>query len=323
MSYYFNKDEKIFQNKNNMLKNIFIYIIMKIIKELELVLVDNTIFTKMKQGLESFRPSEKKIARYILNNSREAINLSISEMAKKSNTSEASVVRFCKTLGLGGYQDLKIALSLNTVQDSKEEKILHEIINVDDSPKTILNKLSAGSIQAIQDTCNLVNIHSLSEAIEVINQCEKIHLFGIGASSIVALDAQYKFARINIPSIMFMDHHIQITSAVHLNERDVAIGISNSGRTMEVIEGLKTAKERGATTIAITQYGKSPIQDVSDIVLFTASVENNFRSGAMASRIAQLLVIDSLFIGVACKRYDEVIEYLKITREALEDKRYK
>ncbi|WP_025642013.1 MurR/RpiR family transcriptional regulator [Schnuerera ultunensis] len=285
--------------------------------------MDNTIFTKMKQGLESFRPSEKKIARYILNNSREAINLSISEMAKKSNTSEASVVRFCKTLGLGGYQDLKIALSLNTVQDSKEEKILHEIINVDDSPKTILNKLSAGSIQAIQDTCNLVNIHSLSEAIEVINQCEKIHLFGIGASSIVALDAQYKFARINIPSIMFMDHHIQITSAVHLNERDVAIGISNSGRTMEVIEGLKTAKERGATTIAITQYGKSPIQDVSDIVLFTASVENNFRSGAMASRIAQLLVIDSLFIGVACKRYDEVIEYLKITREALEDKRYK
>ncbi|MCF6465335.1 MurR/RpiR family transcriptional regulator [Clostridium sp. Cult2] len=285
--------------------------------------MDNSILTKMEQGMKSFRPSEKKIAKYILNNSKEARDLSIIEMAKNSCTSEASVVRFCKTLGLKGYQDLKIALSVNSMQNSKNEKILHEIIRVDDSTKTILNKLSAGSIQAIQDTCDIVNTDSLADAIEAIDKCEKIHLFGIGASSVVALDAQYKFARINIPSIMFMDHHIQITSAVHLNEKDVAIGISYSGRTMEVIEGLKTARERGATTISITQYGKSPIQDVSDIVLFTASVENNFRSGAMASRIAQLLVIDSLFIGVACKRYDKVIEYLKITREALEDKRYK
>jgi DNA-binding MurR/RpiR family transcriptional regulator len=91
---------------------------------------------------------------------------------------------------------------------------------------------------------------------------------------------------------------------------------------MEVIDLLRIAKEKGATTIAITKYGSSPIEEVSDIVLYTASVENNFRSGAMASRIAQLLVIDSLFIGVACKRYDEVIEYLRITREALAVKKY-
>lgn len=284
--------------------------------------MDSSILTKMKQAIDSFTVSEQKIAKYILSNLNEAANLSIVEMAKKSETSEASVVRFCKTLGLKGYQDLKIALSINTIQNSKQKKILHEIINVDDSPKTILSKLSAGSIEAIQDTCNIVmNTDSLGRAIDAIDKCEKIQIFGVGASSVVALDAQYKFARINIPTFAFMDNHIQITAGVHLNDKNVAIGISNSGRTKEVIEGLKIAKERGATTIAITQYSKSPIQDVSDIVLFTASVENNFRSGAMASRIAQLLIVDSLFIGVACKRYDEVIEYLRITREALEDKK--
>jgi len=122
---------------------------------------------------------------------------------------------------------------------------------------------------------------------------------------------------------MYFDNHIEITSAVHLTEKDVAVGISHSGRTKDTIHILEIAKKRNATTIAITQYGKNPIEEVSDIVLHTASVENNFRSGAMASRIAQLYVIDNLFIGVACKRYDDVNRYLEITRKALEFEKYR
>lgn len=282
----------------------------------------SSILIKMKQGMGSFRPSEQKIANYIMENPKEAMDLSVMEMAKKSDTSVASVIRFCKTLGLKGYQDLKIAISIGVVESRKGDKVLHERINADDSPKVILDKMSAGSIQAIEETREVLDLASLEKAIEVIDRAENIHISSVGASSIVGLDAQYKFSRINIPVFMYFDHHIQITSAVHLTERDVAIGISHSGRTKEVIDVLKIAKERKATTIAITQYGSSPIQEVSDIVLYTASVENNFRSGAMASRMAQLLVIDSLFIGVACRRYDDVIEYLEITREALKDKKY-
>ncbi len=284
--------------------------------------MSNEILTKMRQGMNSFRPSEQKIAAYILENPMEAKELSVVQMAQKSNTSEASVIRFCRTLGLKGYQDLKIAISMEVMRNSGKEKILHEIINADDSPSTILNKLSAGNIQAIQDTCNVVNTENLKMAIDAIDKCEMLYFFGIGASSVVALDAQYKFTRINKPTSMFFDQHIQLTSAVHLTKKDVAIGISHTGRTKEVVDILGKAKENGATTICITQYGKSPIQKVSDIVLFTASVEDNFRSGALASRIAQLQIIDSLFIGVACKHYDEVIQYLKVTRDALEDKKY-
>ncbi len=284
--------------------------------------MQESVFTRMRQGLDSFTPSEKKIAKFILNNASEASNLSVTELSKKCNTSEASIIRFCKRLGLNGYHDLKLAISLNLIEEQPKDRVLHEVINADDSMETILHKLSSASIQAIEETNSVLDTDQLSLAVQKINSADSIHFYGVGASSLVALDAQYKFARINIPAFMYVDHHIQLTTAVHLTNKDVAIGISYSGRTMEVIDLLRIAKEKGATTIAITKYGSSPIEEVSDIVLYTASVENNFRSGAMASRIAQLLVIDSLFIGVACKRYDEVIEYLRITREALAVKKY-
>jgi len=281
----------------------------------------DAILVKMEQGMDGFKPSEKKIARYILDNPHEAMKLSVGEMGKNAGTSKASVVRFCKTLGLKGYQDLKLAISMGISADTNGEKIIHEIINIDDSPSTIMEKMSAGSIQAIEETKKVLDPVNLGKAIDAIDSAERVYFFGAGASSIVALDAHHKFTRINIPSLMYFDNHLEVTAAVHLTDRDVAVGISHSGRTKETVDILGIAKEKGATTIGITQYGKSPIENVSDIILHTASVENNFRSGAMASRMAQLFVIDSLFIGIACRRYDETNKYLELTREALASKK--
>ncbi|SHH43551.1 transcriptional regulator, RpiR family [Caloranaerobacter azorensis DSM 13643] len=278
------------------------------------------VLTKIKQGFKTFRPSEKKVAQYILENPEEVIRLSIMELAMKCNTSEASIIRFCRTLSLKGYQELKLSLSHDISKEEKKTRIIHEVIEADDTTEKILEKISIGSIKAIEDTKKVLNIDSLNKAIEAIDKAKRIYIFSAGASSVVALDAQYKFARINIPVFMYFDSHMQLTSSVHLTSEDVAIGISNSGRTKDVIKALEIAKRRGATTICITQYGQSPILNVSDIILFTANVENNFRSGAMASRIAQLNIIDSIFIGVACKRYDEVIKCLEVTREVVKDK---
>ncbi|SCZ01910.1 transcriptional regulator, RpiR family [Alkaliphilus peptidifermentans DSM 18978] len=277
---------------------------------------------KIKQGLETFKPSEKKIAQYILNNTEELKHLSITELAGKCGSSEASIVRFCKSLELKGYQELKLAVSLESSHKASKKKVLFEQIGIEDSTKDIISKVSSGNLQAIQDTMNVLAPDELDRAIESIDKARSISIFGAGASSIVALDAQYKFMRINIPTNMYFDSHIQMTSAVHLTKEDVAIGISYSGRTKEVVDALRIAKEKGATTICITQFGDSPILSAADIKLLTASSENNFRSGAMASRIAQLTVIDSLFIGVACKRYDEVIDHLEETRKAVKGMKY-
>lgn len=277
---------------------------------------------KIKQGLETFKPSEKKIALYILERPQEIMNLSITELADKSNTSEASIVRFYKSLGLKGYQELKLAVSLEALQIHQKNKVLFEQIGVDDTPVDIITKVSSGNMQAIQDTGKILCPEELNKAIDAIDKAKSVNIFSMGASSVVALDAQYKFMRINIPTYMFFDSHIQMTSAVNLTKDDVAIGISHSGRTKEVVDALQVAKEKGTTTICITQFGDSPIVNTSDIKLFMASSENNFRSGAMASRIAQLTVIDSLFMGVACRRYDEVMETLIKTREGVKDRKY-
>ncbi|EOD00088.1 MurR/RpiR family transcriptional regulator [Caldisalinibacter kiritimatiensis] len=284
--------------------------------------MDKGILTKIKQGFDTFSPSEKKVGQYILENPEETIGLSIMELSKKCNTSEATVIRFCRTLNLKGYQELKLAISIDLTKNKENKRIIHEVIDADDSPEMILAKISAGSIKAIEDTQNVLSTEALEKAIEAIDNARRIYIFSAGASSVVALDAKYKFMRINIPVEMYFDNHMQLTTSVHVTEKDVAIGISNSGKTKDVLQALSIAKNKGATTIGITQYGKSPICNVSDILLFTANVENNFRSGAMASRIAQLNIIDSIFIGVACKRYDEVIEHLKATREVVEDKQF-
>ncbi|WP_035571929.1 MurR/RpiR family transcriptional regulator [Halonatronum saccharophilum] len=280
------------------------------------------ILTKIKQGLKTFKPSEEKIARFILDNPDRAIGLSITDLANFSGTSEASVVRFCKTLDLKGYKDLKLSISYDLSTSSDKEGIIHEKIKIGDKPNDILAKISAGSMQAIEDTKEVLSLDNLEKAIDKISESKRIYIFGIGASAIVGLDLQYKFMRINIPTFAFLDSDMQLTSATNMEEGDVAIGISTSGRTKDVIEALKEGKKRGATTIAITQYGQSPILEFSDIDLFIAYVENTFRSGAMASRIAQLNLIDTIFMGVAAKRHNQVFESLKDTREIVEDKKY-
>lgn len=277
---------------------------------------------RIKQGLNTFSPTEMKLGEYILDNSDILMRLSITELAERSGVSEASIVRFCKRLGLKGFQDLKVSISAETAVSGAKKSSIYDNIGAQDCASTILHKISKGNIDAIDNTLKVLDALEMDRAINAVCSAKRILLFGNGASSIVALDAQYKFARINMEAIMYFDTHMQLTMASNSREGDVAIGISNSGKTIDVVRCLEIARGNGAKTICITQYGDSEILHASDIKLFTASIENNLRSGAMASRIAQLNIVDSLFVGVACKNYERVVSYLDSTREAVRSKKY-
>lgn len=277
---------------------------------------------KIRQGLNTFSPTEIKLGEYILNNSEDLMKLSITQLAERSGVSEASIVRFCKRLGLKGYQELKVSISAETAVSGVRKNTIYDNIGAQDCASTILQKISKGNMDAIDNTLKVLDALEMDKAINAIHGAKRILLFGNGASSIVALDAQYKFMRINMEAVMYFDTHMQLTVASNSRQGDVAIGISNSGKTIDVVSCLEMSRNNGAKTICITQYGNSEILHVSDIRLFTACIENNFRSGAMASRIAQLNIIDSLFVGVACKSYDNVIDYLNSTREAVKNKKY-
>ncbi len=157
--------------------------------------------------------------------------------------------------------------------------------------------------------------------VEAIGAAGRIDIYGAGASGFVASDFQQKLHRIGRIAFYWPDVHSALTSAALLGKGDVAIGISHTGTTSDVIEVLEQARARGATTVALTNFPRSPIADVVHHVLTTAARETTYRSGAMASRLAQLTVVDVLFVGVAARNRTKARRALEVTAEAVQPHR--
>lgn len=269
----------------------------------------------LKAVLDQLKPSERKVAEYILEHPKEVVKLSVQKLAEYSGVSEATIIRLSKTMSMKGFQELKLRiagdLSSNIPTGTYEE------IRMGASVETIIQAVSNNNKQSIQDTVSVLSAEEVERAAEALSQARKIDVYGMGASAVIAQDITQKLSRINWWCQAYSDFHAQLTSAVTLTERDVAFGISYSGQTNEIIESLTEAKKQGATIITLTKFGSSPVADLGDIRLFTSSVEQSIRSGAMASRIAQLNVVDILFITIASRQQDKVIPVLDKTRLAV------
>ncbi|WP_243458293.1 MurR/RpiR family transcriptional regulator [Sporosarcina sp. Te-1] len=260
-------------------------------------------------------PSEQKIADYILSNPEIAVRMTVSELAEKSYTSTAAVTRLCKSLNIDGFQDLKLRVNGDLIQGGKTQS--RDIEPNEPVGKTI-EKVTTLAMEALRETAELLSNNELTKAVEAILECRSVHFFGVGASAICAMDAQQKFLRINKPSTAFTDIHMGATIVANAGPEDVVVGISFSGETVEVVRIMELAKEKGVKTISLTKYGLSTISNIADISLTTSPTkEANFRSGATSSRLAQLHVMDILFMSVASRQYNKTIEYLDNTRKAI------
>ena len=261
-------------------------------------------------------PSERKIASYILKHPQEAITLTASELGKKSNTSGAAVIRLCKSLNLKGFQQLKLRIAGDLQKKGNGEQGFRDI-EPNEPINSVIQKMTSNTVQTIRETAELINLEELEAAIKAIQGADSIQFYGVGASHVIASDAQQKFLRINKPTYAFSDLHMAATVVANGAENNVVVGISFSGETEEVCKLLKLANEHGATTISLTKYGTSPVSNQAKIRLYTsATKESVFRSGATSSRMAQLHMLDILFMCVATQEYEEVIQYLDNTRAA-------
>lgn len=274
---------------------------------------------KIREVYQELTPTEQKIADYIMEQGFEVSALSAAELAELVKTSPPSIVRFARKLGYSGFQDMKLGLAKDAALQDKQQDKLYEAVGIHDTTKEIIYKISKGNMNAIEETISLLEEEAMAKAIASTSRANNINIFGVGASGLVGMDLQYKLMRINKKASMYMDSHTQMASAIHLGKGDVAIGISHSGITLEVYKSVETAKERGATTISITKYGRNPLSDLTDINLYTASVEKSLRTGAIASRIAQLTIVDILFIGIARENFNDISGYIQNTREIVED----
>lgn len=266
----------------------------------------------------ALRPSEKRVAQVILSDPREAVHYSITQLAEKAEVSDATVVKFCKRLGYKGYQEFKIMLAQDV---AVKPQLIHGEVEPGNDVQTIKEKIFQANISALQETAQVLETEALERAVQALANAGEIHFYGVGASGIVALDAEQKFSRIGLRASAFLDTHLQIARAVHLREGDVAVCLSFSGETVEIVEALRAAKQAGALTIAITSFSGSTLAREADVLLLTSTQQNLFRSGAIASRLTQLSTIDVLFIAVALVDHERAQEAIEKTRAILSQRR--
>lgn len=263
----------------------------------------------------SMTKSEQKVARCVLEHPDNLIYLSVTELADVAGTGETTVMRFCRKIGFKGYQDFKLVLAQGLPKRQSQP-------DNGQGDHNIADQLYASIVGVLQSTLGMLDHKLLKQAVQCLDQARHVQFFGVGSSGITALDAKNRFLRIGRRVEANSDSHIQSMMAVTMGEGDVAFGISVSGSTLDTNNMLMKAKQNGAKVIAMTNYAKSPIASIADIVLLTAGKESPLEGGSIGAKISQLFIIDLLCQGLEGMHVEESKKMKEWTARAVIDRIY-
>ena len=272
---------------------------------------------KIRANYQQLGPSEKKVADYILQNEQEVTSLPIGELAGLSGSTAATIVRFSRRLGFKGFTDFRLGLAGEIISTSS----ISSKITKNDSCFEIFNKRINDIAVSLWNTESVLDPKQLDLAAKTIMKAKRIVIFGLGNSAAIAQDAAHKFLRLGLNAQACNDNHLQAIIASHLDRDCVAIGISHSGVSTDIIDALQLCKIGNATTVCITNYADSPIVKSSDICLFTKSDETNHSILAMSSRIAQLAIFDAIYTYIVLHADKASVNAIYNTETALKSKK--
>lgn len=267
----------------------------------------------------AFTNTEKKVADYILANLADVIYMSITDLADACHVGEASVFRFCKSMDFKGYQEFKIVLA-HSISVDNETPQLSNSVTLEDSLEELASKVLNSNVQALTETFHLLDQHTLEEATNCLVEANRIQFFGVGSSAITAMEAKNKFMRISNKTDFTLDSHLQIMSASLMGPDDVAIVISYSGSTKDMIEIAKVVKERRAKLILITRFSKSPLTSFSDYTLLCGANEGPLQGGSLTAKLAQLYLLDLLYFNYFRKTNEQSAANKEVTAKAVIEK---
>ena len=264
--------------------------------------------------LPSLNPTERLIAEFILADPERILSSSIAEIRNGSGASVGSIVGFCRSLGLKGYANFKIALARELAQSglpgSPES-------NGNRSAMSLFESVFHFHAQSLTETLRINRQETLQEASRLLERAHRIEFFSIGISYPVAYTARCKFRLIGLAASTEFDSHLQLVAATQLRKGDVAFGISCSGNTRETVECLEVARSKGATTICLTNSMKSEIVRHADLALYATPSEVKYFQAPLASRITQLAVVDALFVAVTSRHKNRTATRLRDSAEQL------
>ena len=275
------------------------------------------LLTRIEASFDDLRKSERAVAEFVLGHPNEVLSISIAELAYRVGVSQPTVARFVNALGFSGFKDFKLRLAQSLASGVP---YVHRDVGPDDTLDEVAPKVFNRTIGALISVRNQLDATRLQRAVELISRAGRMEFYGIGNSGIVATDAQHKFFRFGIPAVAYADPHTQGMAATLLEDGDVVVAISASGRTPELIRACELAREAGAEVIAITASG-SPLARTASVLLAADVPEDPDVYAPMTSRIAHLAIIDVLSVCVALASGPELIKRLERTKQTLRDKR--
>lgn len=283
-----------------------------------------SVIDTIKSKYINLRPSETKVADYILKNSKEVSKTSLAKLSNEINVSQPTIVRFVKAIGYTSYREFKdniIAdISLN-LEEYSTNSLYGLNLKKEDNIKSIPKKAINTNISILKETLRSISLDSYQEAIDTIVKSNRIAVFGIENSATVASDLSNKLMYLGLDVRYNSDVYMQNLCAANLNEEDLAIGISYSGTSKNTVDVIKRAKENGAKTLVITNFEKSIISKYADILIHTSN--SNIYGSAIFSRTNQIVIVDMLYMGIILSDYDRFSKKLDENGQISLQKSYK
>lgn len=272
--------------------------------------MEKSVINQICASMDTFFETEKKIGNFIIHHPKEIVDMTVGELAKECQVSEASVSRFCKKIDMKGFHHLKISIAKEMVSQSEDDELSNHI-SVDDLEQSLKNIL-ANKVAELTQTVSMMNSENLQDILKRINNAPNVLFAAVGNTVPVAMDGAYKLNQIGISAVSTPVWETQLAYSYNLSPDDVVIAISNSGESTGVINILEAAKQKKATTISITNNEKSTIAKISDYHITTATREKLFLDEYRFSRVSATMVIEVLYLFLTSMRkeaYDSIIQH--------------
>lgn len=263
----------------------------------------------------SLRVAERKVADYVLAHPGDVIHSSVSDVAQASGASEATVVRFCRALGYRGFPEMKTVLTRDLARQDGQLDASADLTTTDGADG-VARHVFQNALQALGDTMELQQATALARAVDLLAAAPTILLCGVGGSAAVVRAAEHKFQLIDVRAVAHNDPQMLRVAAAGLDARDVAVGVSASGESPDVLAALTLAAENGAATIAITTRAGSALSRVAALALYTAGAEIDLGGHTVALHLSEMVLIDALFVAVALRRPRESTAMLERAERA-------
>lgn len=281
--------------------------------------MDKHLLEQIKSKFTIYTNAEKRVADVVLGNPESVVGMSIGKLALEAGVSDPTIMRFARSLGFEGFKDFKIKLAQELASNNH---YVHREVKAGDDAKTYIKRVGQYTIGSLSELINQLDENNIQKIVNSLSVAKKIEFWGFGASAAVAHDAYHKFFRLGIPCISSSDSHMQAMGASVMDEYSVVVAISHTGRSKDLIENVKFAKDSGATIIAITSKN-SPLENIATYSVGLELDEDTNVFTPMVSRLAHLLIMDILIVGISLYRGEDVINHFKTIKDALLEKKLK